>query len=500
MMLAPIWRTRFFAIGGSLFAVLIGIAIAEQALFWPLLCLAGIALMLLIQLQGFPINTLLLGMLILGYIVGNRGFAELYVNAGLIPLLPAEMVLLIAVPILCVKSAFRRELPFHRDPLNVMLLLWIAIGSVRLVFDLRVYGFVAIRDFVTVYYAAFFFLGQACAREPAGKRFLVGCLIVGCTLLLPGYLLFVYYPDFFLSVLTFRGSPLIFYKGDLAGTFLAVGALLYFVWFESRPRWWWCLIVSLVFVAGTFASNNRASMLGLAVATLFLAFCGRWKFAAVQFAAGTFAAFVIVLVANLTGGSWQKTPLYGLYEQTISLSDPQGQRTYTNENSFNKGDDNLFRTVWWHDVYDETIQTNPWLGLGFGYDLADRFAREYYPEGSDEFSARSPHNVVLTIFARMGLAGLLPFLAIVGLMALRTIRAIRAGQKDDIMLWCSAWIIFTSACFGVVLEGPMGAVVFWTLLGLANATNSQVVEAADPATATEPATPVAAPAITAGQR
>jgi hypothetical protein len=31
------------------------------------------------------------------------------------------------------------------------------------------------------------------------------------------------------------------------------------------------------------------------------------------------------------------------------------------------------------------------------------------------------------------------------------------------------WAIFGSACFGVVLEGPMGAIVFWTLLGVANA-------------------------------
>jgi hypothetical protein len=29
-------------------------------------------------------------------------------------------------------------------------------------------------------------------------------------------------------------------------------------------------------------------------------------------------------------------------------------------------------------------------------------------------------------------------------------------------------VILTSACFGVVLEGPMGAVVFWSVLGLAN--------------------------------
>jgi hypothetical protein len=36
--------------------------------------------------------------------------------------------------------------------------------------------------------------------------------------------------------------------------------------------------------------------------------------------------------------------------------------------------------------------------------------------------------------------------------------------------WFSvAWVIFISALFGVVLEGPMGAVVFWISLGMGNA-------------------------------
>ena len=49
----------------------------------------------------------------------------------------------------------------------------------------------------------------------------------------------------------------------------------------------------------------------------------------------------------------------------------------------------------------------------------------------------------------------------------------RDTPPDSLVYWCMVWGIFGSACFGVVLEGPMGAIVFWTLLGMANALTYQ---------------------------
>src|SRR5690606_32271063 len=71
--------------------------------------------------------------------------------------------------------------------------------------------------------------------------------------------------------------------------------------------------------------------------------------------------------------------------------------------------------------------------------------------------------------ARMGAIGLLLFLVCIALIAVRTWRAIRVSA-DDAGPWCVVWAMLTSACLGVVLEGPMGAVVFWTVLGVANGT------------------------------
>ncbi|MES1195043.1 MAG: hypothetical protein ABUL65_04050, partial [Opitutus sp.] len=189
-----------------------------------------------------------------------------------------------------------------------------------------------------------------------------------------------------------------------------------------------------------------------------------------------------------------QTPLHGLYDRVVSLTDPLGQNTYSSEDSLDKGDNNLFRYVWWRAVVDETMETNPLVGLGFGHDLAARFVQEYLPAGGEEFSVRSPHNVLLTVFGRTGLAGLLPFLVVMGLMARATLRAVRHEPPGQAGLWCGAWVILVSACFGVLLEGPMGAVVFWTVLGMANALSAETAAGAKDA---EPA--ALQPAETAGE-
>ena len=465
-MVTPVWRTRFFAVGAGVLAVWFGASIARQEFFWPAVVGVALVLFALTRWQPLPLATLLLGAVVFGYVIGNRGFAQIMILPNQ-PLLPAEALLALGGGLLLVQCAWRHDLPFRREALNVALLLWIALGTLRVAFDVRAYGLLAIRDFAVVYYAAFFYLAQEAARERAGRVFLERVLLASCTLLLGTSFLYDRYSEFLFSAVSLRGSPLIYYKGDLVGTFLAVGSVLFYLRHETR-RNRWNLALSLILAGGVIATNNRASMAGLLVAALWLLIGGRWKFAATLIVAGATAAFAIVVGASVLNRPLEKTPLFGVYERIVSLADPTGQRTYRGDETFNKGDNNLFRTTWWTAVLAETVDTNPYVGLGFGHDLADRFVREYYPESGEEFAARSPHNVLVTIFARMGLAGLVGLLGVLVIVATRTWRAVKSGPEAAAP-WCAAWVIFVSACFGVVLEGPMGAVVFWTILGIAQA-------------------------------
>lgn len=483
MTLTPSQRTRLFFSGAAVAAVLLGAAIASGHFFWPAAAAVAIALFLLARLQPLPLATVVLGLVVFGYVVGNRGFAQLSLTPRF-PLLPAEAALLLGGGLLLVQSTWRRELPFRRDPLNLALLAWMLIGAARFSLDFRVFGILALRDFTLVYYAAFFFLGQELAREPRGRRFLENLLLSGCILVLPLSLLAERFPDAFYRALLWRGTPLIFYKGDLAATFLAVGSVLCFLRFERRGRWPW-LGASLALAFAVLAGSNRASLLALGVAALWLAVRGRWRFSAWLGSTGLAAAVAILLGASVLRIPWSHTPVFGVYERVVSLADPAGQRTYTGDETFNKGDNNLFRAVWWRTVVDETVAGHPYVGLGFGYDLAARFVREYYPESSEEFVTRSPHNVLLTIFGRMGAVGLAVFLVVLALVAGETWRGL-SGDADAAGAWCAVWALLTSACLGVVLEGPMGAVVFWTLLGVAHGTP-------DAAAVDAPPTPLPSP-------
>jgi O-antigen ligase len=118
---------------------------------------------------------------------------------------------------------------------------------------------------------------------------------------------------------------------------------------------------------------------------------------------------------------------------------------------------------------------NPAFGLGFGHDLARAFLREYNPEMAEDFTARSPHSIVVSAIGRMGAVGLVALGALIALFAARTWQAVRhpATPRVTLGLWACVWTILISACFGVVLEGPMGAVVFWSLLGILSSSGQE---------------------------
>lgn len=495
-MLSPLWRTRVFALGGAITALWLGAAIARGEMFWPGIVGAGLLGLIFARGRIHPPAALVLAAALFGYVAGNRGFAQLSVLPSF-PLLPAEAALLAGAVLLAVNGAWRRELPVRREALDLAIAAWMTLGTVRVGFDVRHFGFAALRDYALVYYAGFYFLAREAARTPASARFLRRTLLVAIAVMLPLYELQTHAPEVFLDLFVWRNTPWILYKDDLAGTFLAAGSVWFFLCFEARPRPW-PIALSLACAVATLTTGNRASALGLVIAAGWLAIRGRWRFGVLLGAGGAAAAVAIVLGALALRIPWERTPVYFAYEQIASLADPHGHRSYTGESTFNKGDNNRFRWVWWQSAVGETIDGGPWLGLGFGYDLADQFVREFYPEDTDEFTTRSPHNVLVTIFARMGAVGLAAFLTIVAVMAARTWRAIARGP-DEAAPWCAAWTVLTSACFGVVLEGPMGAVVFWTLLGLGQAGLAQPADETPGAAGSEQTAQIADDPAAAGE-
>lgn len=492
----PQLRNGIIVTLGVVIALTAGWQIANEDLLLAGAIGGALCLWLAGRLCQVPADALVIGLVLAGYLIGNRGFAQLSVPK--LPILPGEFALALSLLTVILTAARSKVLPIRRDVINVLLLTWLAFGTIRFGLDVRAHGLVALRDFAIVYYALFFFLAQGWREDPVKRRWIEGCLTLGFALGAPVFLAFARWPDFFVSNLSLRGVPLIFVKSDVQAGLLVAGTFWFLYRYAVSGRLGWALLAGTNLV-GVALANSRAALVAFGVACAWIVICRDWRTLRpilALFAAG----FLLLLAAPVITQTPLKDSLaYRYYETAVSIVDFRGARTYDQADLSDKPDNNVFRMTWWRAVFDETWAEGRWLGLGFGYDLSDQFTRIYYAEGSEEFSARSPHNYPLTVFGRSGLVGLGLLLICLGAFAVHTWRAgrqaARTGRSSErFMLLVGASGIFVSACFGVVLEGPMGASIFWTLLGMANAAEP----VADPAAETlddaaDPALPAAVP-------
>lgn len=480
-------RVRNFIIiaGAIVFAIVCAADIADAN--YTRSALACAAIVALIAARWLPPkgDAILLAITIAGYVIGNRGFAQLQLIPRL-PLLPAEGVLVIAVPAVLYRMAFRLAHPIRRDALNLFIALWVLLGAARLPMDFREFRFVALRDFAMVYYAVFFFLAQAFEDHAPTRAMLHRALTITFVALPAVVIAYHAVPDLIINHVTVRGVPLIFQKSDQIATFLMAGFFWLWTRHQLSGRWWWAAPAGFSLALIAIEASPRAAMVAGATVTAGWLLHRRWRIAAAQAAfitVGILVAFGSMLV---THRDVRQTALYSAYEHAISVIDFSGHRRYIHQDSGDPGDNNQFRLVWWRAVASETMQENPVFGLGFGADLAERFIVDYDLIAGEEFTTRSPHSIIMSIFGRMGFSGLILWLAMAAAMLVVAHRALSGGDWDAIGLASVAWVIWFSACFGVVLESPMAAVVFWTALGLANArlgAKSKASEAAESASA-----------------
>lgn len=432
---------------------------------------------------------------LLGYVVGNRGFAQISLTNTL-PLLPAEGALLVCGPALVLRWAFKRVPGMTSDPLNLAIIAWIVVTGCRLPLDLQRYGFLALRDFATVYYAAFFFSAQALARHEPSQRLLRRALALGFAALPLAVVGATLADDFFLRVLTIRGIPLIFLKGDLAAAFLAGGFFYFWSWYEASRVRAWLIPAAVCLLTAPNVGSPRSAMVGTLAMTVAWVAARRIRLLGFQAALVLLALGAAIPALTLMNRDLRDTPLYSIYEHALSIVDFQGSGEYRHAETGDPGDNNRFRLVWWRTVVNETLETNPVFGLGFGADLATRFLVEYQLLEAEDFNARSPHSIIVSLFGRTGFLGLGLFLIIAVMMVRSCWPAFRQREFMAMGLWSVVWVLWFSACFGVVLEGPMGAVTFWTVLGLAHTTTKQTCAPAGEKTEPDPVpeTPAELPA------
>lgn len=457
---------------GLMLALVVGWQLGSGSLFIPVVCCGGLAYVILVSLLRCHWEAVFIGLLIFGYLFGNRGFAQL-MPPGL-PMLPGEAGVLLVTLALCLRLPLERDFPFRINALTVFLLLWAGTSAVHMIFDLPRGGFMAIRDFAMVYYALFFFGGMSMGRREKSVLVLEWSLGLGFAFMCIGYLIFLAAPEAFLQ-LSYRGAPVIYYKGDLVGIFAAAAIPFYYGVSTRRENMLEKLGLTLLMglAAGVlFLTLARSAMVGLAVGLFLMTFAGHFRVFIRLFLVGVLGIGVVIAADLMQERTLAESHIYGVFEHTVSLVDFGGHYDYQNPDSLDTGDNNRFRLVWWETLTKHVMEHGPVAGMGFGYDLANPFLAEYYPTGNQTFRTRSPHNFLLSVFGRTGLIGVLCWALMLAAITFQCIWLVRRQKAKEplgrqLMYQIMAIVIFIGALFQVVLEGPMGAVMFWLLLGMA---------------------------------
>ena len=473
----PFWRAFVVIVPGFLLALWLATKTGEGNLPVPLYFLIGVVVLVGVKVftKNIRLEALILGILLFGYIAGQSGFGHFSLSERK-GIYLGEIGLVICMAALFMRRAFTREKLVPSNNLAWSVCGFIAIGTVRFLYDVRhaVDPVIVVRDFATIYYALFYFIAFSVSRHAGSTLFLQRALTVA--------LIFAIFVSGVLVVdsslfdhLLVHGRSVIEPRADLMGSFMGFACICFFLNSQvKRHPVRWTALSFAAFVA-LVLPLSRATFLGFTAAVIVLMLSGQTTFLLRLAVFGVIGIMLLIPIAFAVKGTAEHTYSTILRDKILSIVQPFGsQRSFASSEGDYAAGNNEFRAIWWKSVIEETNEKSPLVGLGFGYDLAKRFLRRYGAAlNTYEFDTRSPHSILLTVYGRMGVIGILAFALILFQIlrsSLRCAAAVRLGKTPpiDIGLWCGAVGILVASCFGVMLEGPMAAIVFWSFLGMAS--------------------------------
>lgn len=400
-----------------------------------------------------------LGMTLCGYAFWGRSFAYI----GIAPLYIGEIVLGLGMIVLLLgasKAVFFRQRPAM---ILSLLVLWCVGCTLPYV---QQYGLDSIRDAAMFYYACFAWIVATILVANPGRirsvvrayqffvnTFPIVIAAVALAAIITPLGTIEIAPS--VSILGFKsGDALVHLTGCLAFVTVGAGAI------GSGM---------LTIIAGDvllFAAFSRGGFLAMALSYLPLLLFRRpdKRLARIFAAAAVGLLMLAVLDVDIKNG-----------ERSVS-----GAQLLSNvESIFSETDTDLegskeWRLIWWAYIVDYTVFGDYfWAGKGFGVNLADD---DGFQVGDAEFGnpLRSPHDVHMTFLARAGVPGLLLWLLTIiswfGAMLSCFFRArrLQLEHTKGLFLFVSSYglAFLLNATFDVFLEGPVGAIWFWSVFGL----------------------------------
>lgn len=416
------------------------------------------------------IPAVVLGVLLAGYMLGDKGFAYLHLPGT--PIFVGEMALtIIAVYLIGFYPINDDRL---RSPVRLILVVFLLYSAARTLPYLGQYGIDALRDASQWYYGILaFFVADFVRRRGIGP-------IVGWFgKILPWFVLWAPISLILSQVLSAplvpdSDVPIAAHRGSNTSVLLTAG--LGFMWMldervsgiNRRQR------AVLTAVSGLFlvvaGIQNRGGLLA-AIAGLGLLY---WYARSEQRHFVGIICTVVFIVALIFSVIDMRVSLFSnqrdisaeqLVENLVSVVNPDAVET-----SGDLAGNSSWRLDLWGEILRDVNLNSPVLGKGYGISLGD----EYGFEGAGETELRSAHNSHMTIFARSGYLGaglwlLMWAVWFIAMMRSRLALAARGLEVEAavaVVAMACALAVLVNAVFDPSIEGPPVSAWIWSVFGL----------------------------------
>ena len=395
-----------------------------------------------------------------GYAMAGKGFA--YV--GIPPLLIGELTM--ALGLLAIFRS-RCAIAMMANLPSIILAILLCMVVLKAVPAVRTYGINAIRDSVIILYGLYAFTIIALLIEkPVRLRWMIqrysGFAWLYCFLAAPVVYILPLAGDY-LPTWPTSGVTIINVRLGEAAVHLS-GIAIFALLGMRKVSLFWTLILILSIV---LISPSRGAMLACVVPIIAAAILSGNIVRFVPYVLGVVVLFFLAFAADLNieiSGGRQVGPRQ-LIDNIESI--------FGSSSAANLDGTKEWRLRWWKTIIDYTFY-GPyfWTGKGFGMGLAEADGFVVGLETGGPI-VRSPHNAQFTILARMGVPGLVLWLALLLSWFSMMYHNILVAQKRKDLWWANVFIwiacycgsVVIDAAFDVAIEGPMLGIWFWSIFG-----------------------------------
>jgi O-antigen ligase len=415
-----------------------------------------------LQKSGLEVWQMLVLMNLAGYLLLNYGYENLTIHLGGFPLIISYMTMFMSLGL---AAFYHRDLwsVARKEPAVFCLAALFFLTLLHLMFNVPDYGMWAIRDASMFFDSMFLLLGLVWARRGTSVTPLMKFLMI--IFLINGfYSLGLPWQE---QIWNWSPKSGVFLQIPLFGTYrgnvlyLLLGPLFFLFLGRTLMKWpnWIILPVAAVQLFGLAIHQARTLYVCLLLVLVFLPLVGEAKKSATLL---MFLAPPVIAVAALTATGIEIPGRIGpvsadfFKEHFRSIAGAQDTPGSSLEG----------REDWYGQVFAR-IKRNPWLGEGFGQALIT-FENEL--TGGE---VRQPHNSNITVLARLGIVGCVPWAAFHLFVMLRFFYIFRQRKKldkqfADFLLWLFiVYMVFMlSAAVEATFEFPSAAIPFYFFIGL----------------------------------